>query len=224
MFSLMYSYELTWRDVTLVQLNAAITTQQLFDFFDINGVLHYGIAGGTDDNLHIGDVSIAYSWVHTGLWVWQRNGNDNDNELPLEADGDYTRELGALHFETYNVPSGEIFDKRDSNSLNRVWFQPEEVFPVTGTPEVRQHYFHVPVDSKYLKLAESLEGLELESCLNGTCLDPKPQVVLGLRGAGASVFLDNASYRDFLYSKYEISTVDMESSAIALVSRGVNNR
>ncbi|KAL3681287.1 hypothetical protein R1sor_024243 [Riccia sorocarpa] len=202
----------------LGMLNAGITTQQLFDFFDISGILHYGIAGGADDNLHVGDVSIASSWVHTGLWVWQRAGNDENDELPLESDGDYTRKYGALNFKTYNIQTKRPGDRVDHNLLNRVWLQPEEVFAVTGVPEVRDHLFYVPVTKRYLEVAKPLENLELQYCVNQTCLDPKPKVVIGLRGAAASVFVDNAAFRNFLHDKYKVSTLDMESSAIALVS------
>jgi len=55
----------------LVQINAAITTQLLLSFFDVEGVIHYGIAGNANPDLHIGDVAIPQYWAHTGLWNWQ---------------------------------------------------------------------------------------------------------------------------------------------------------
>jgi hypothetical protein len=75
-----------------------------------------------------------------------------NDSLPLEEFGSYTREFGYLHFGDYNNPTGQR-----ENYLNNVWFQPEEVFPVTGTPEVREHHFWVPVNSKYLKLAKKIQ-------------------------------------------------------------------
>jgi hypothetical protein len=33
--------------------------------------VHYGIAGNANPNLQVGDVTIPYSWAHTGLWNWQ---------------------------------------------------------------------------------------------------------------------------------------------------------
>ena len=38
------------------------------------------------------------------------------------------------------------------------------------------------------------------------------------RGTSASIYLDNAAYRGFIYDKFNISPVDMESAAVALVS------
>lgn len=50
-----------------------------------------------------------------------------------------------------------------------------------------------------------------------TCLPVSPKVTIVSRGASANIFLDNAAYRDFLYNKFGISPVDMESAAVALV-------
>ncbi|KAI6680030.1 hypothetical protein NL676_033911 [Syzygium grande] len=52
-------------------INAAITTQLLLSFFDVEGVIHYGIAGNANPALNIGDVAIPRYWAHTGLWYWQ---------------------------------------------------------------------------------------------------------------------------------------------------------
>ena len=72
--------------------------------------------------------------------------------MSLEAAGDFTRSIGYLHFGDYNNPT-----KTRDNYLNNIWFQPEEVFPVTGTPEIREHHFWVPINAKYLKIAEKIQ-------------------------------------------------------------------
>lgn len=54
-----------------MQINAAITTQLLLSIFNIDGVVHYGIAGNANPSLHIGDVAIPHYWAHLGLWSWQ---------------------------------------------------------------------------------------------------------------------------------------------------------
>jgi len=43
------------------------------------------------------------------------------------------------------------------NLLSKVWYQPERIFPVDGTPEVSQHTFWVPVDKTYFKIAKKLK-------------------------------------------------------------------
>ena len=85
----------------------------------------------------------------------QRYGLGPEDQLPLEANGDYTRDIGYLKIANYtvNVTSGSSYD----NLLNNIWYQPEEVFPIDATPEERQHAFWVPVDSHYYRIAKTLE-------------------------------------------------------------------
>ncbi|KAJ0613224.1 putative adenosylhomocysteine nucleosidase [Helianthus annuus] len=179
----------------LGMLNAGVTTQLLLSLFDIEGVVHYGIAGNANPSLNIGDVAIPQYWSHSALWSWQRYGNGPDDTLPLEDSGDYTRDIGYLNIANYST------NLESDNLLNNIWYQPEEIFPVDGTPEERQHAFWVPVDSGYFTLAKTLE-----------------EVTTVERGTSASIYLDNAAYRTFIYDKFNISPVEMESAAVALIS------
>ncbi|XP_068325654.1 bark storage protein A-like isoform X1 [Pyrus communis] len=200
----------------LSMINAAITTQLLLSQFDIEGVVHYGVAGHANPSLNLADVVIPQYWSHSALWSWQRYGNGPEDELPLEKDGDYTREIGYLNVANYttNVTDGSTYD----NLLNNIWFQPEEVFPIDGTPEERQHSFWVAVDPLYYEISQKLEDLQLERCLNSTtCLPHIPKVSRVERGTSASIFLSNAAYRSFLFDKFNISPLDMESASVALV-------
>lgn len=86
----------------------------------------------------------------------QRFGDGPDDLLSLESYGDYTREFGYLNFSDFNNKT-ESGNKYDDNFLNNVWYQPEEIFPVYGTPEVRQHAFWVPINKRYFALAQQLE-------------------------------------------------------------------
>ncbi|XAR67022.1 Adenosylhomocysteine nucleosidase [Bertholletia excelsa] len=183
---------------SLAFLNAGMTTQLLLSLFRVKGVLHFGIAGNAYPEFQIGDVIIPEYWADTGLWNWQRYGDGPEDELALESGGDYTREYGYLKFSNYDngaTPS--------DNLLNSVWYQPEEVFPVRGTPEIRQHAFWVPVDEHYFSLAKSIERLKMESCVNSTCL-PRTALVARVK-------------REFLSSKFNVTAIDMESAAVAVV-------
>ncbi|KAB5552655.1 hypothetical protein DKX38_009966 [Salix brachista] len=199
----------------LSMLNAGITTQLLLTLFKVKGVLHYGIAGNANPQLQIGDVTIPQYWAHTGLWNWQRYGDGPDDELALESNGDYTREIGYLRLANYQ--NGSENGKPVENLLNNVWYQPEEVFPVDGIPEVRQHSFWVPVNKHYIKVAKRIEGMTFQRCVNSTCLPRAPRAVRVKRGGSANAFVDNSAYREFLYSKFNITPIDMESAAVALV-------
>lgn len=200
----------------LGMLNAGITTQLLVTLFRVKGIVHYGIAGNANPNLQIGDVTIPQFWAHTGLWNWQRYGDGPKDELALESNGDYTRDIGYLEFSHYNNDTKNV--KSPDNLLNRVWYQPEEIFPVNGTPEIRQHSFWGPVDDYYFSLAERLEGMKLTGCVNSTtCLPRTPIVTRVERGVSANVFVDNRAYREFLLSKFNATAIDMESAAVSLV-------
>ncbi|WOL12427.1 bark storage protein A [Canna indica] len=198
----------------LSMLNAGLSTELLVNLFDVNGVLHFGIAGNADSDLQVGDVTIPQFWAHTGLWNWQRYGDGPSDELALESNGDYTREIGFLNISDYAADHNKSF----GNFLNNVWYQPEEVFPVNGVPEVRQHAIWVAVDNHYYQLSQKLEGMELPQCINKTtCLSRRPKVVRVEKGCSANTFVDNAAYRQFLRSKFDVTPLDMESAAVALV-------
>lgn len=197
-------------------INAAITTQLLLSFFSVEGVVHYGIAGNANPSLHIGDVAIPKHWSHLALWSWQRYGLGPDDTLPLEDNGDYTREIGYIKLADFTSNISE--DSSPDNQLNNLWYQPEEIFPVDGIPEQRQHAFWVPVDPTYYNIAKKLKDLELESCINSTtCLSTTPEVKFVKRGISQSIYLDNSAYRSFIYNKFEVSPVDMESASVALI-------
>ncbi|KAM0969607.1 hypothetical protein ACFX13_018103 [Malus domestica] len=204
----------------LSMLNAGISTQLLQTLFMVKGVVHYGIAGNADPQLQIGDVTIPQFWAHTGLWNWQRFGDGPNDELSLESFGDYTREVGYIKFSDFSNKTK--VGTSVPNLLNSAWYQPEETFPVHGTPEVRQHAFWVPVNHKYFSLTKKLEGLKLGSCVNTTCLPRTPKVVAVQRGISANVFVDNSAYREFLNSKFNATPIDMESAAVALVCHQQN--
>ncbi|XP_057967908.1 bark storage protein A [Malania oleifera] len=199
----------------LSMLNAGIATQLLLSLFIIKGVVHFGIAGNANPNLQIGDVTIPQFWAHSGLWNWQRYGDGPADALALESNGDYTRRIGYLKISNYNneTRNGNSSD----NFLNSIWYQPEEIFPVNGTPEVRQHAFWVPVDKHYFALSTKLLGMRFERCVNSTCLPREPVVERVTRGVSAGVYVDNRAYREFLNAKFNASPVDMESAAVALV-------
>ncbi|THG04287.1 hypothetical protein TEA_000751 [Camellia sinensis var. sinensis] len=56
--------------VHCTSMNAAATTQQMLDLFDITGIVHFGIAGNVNNSMSIGDVTIPKQFAHTGIWDW----------------------------------------------------------------------------------------------------------------------------------------------------------
>ncbi|KAA8525275.1 hypothetical protein F0562_007130 [Nyssa sinensis] len=137
---------------------SGITTQLLLSLFKIKGVVHYGIAGNANPSLNIGDVAITQYWSHTALCNWQTYGDGP--ETSPEVNGDYTRRYGYMKFADYTTNATKC--SSHDNLLNNVWYQPEEVFPIDGTPEERQHAFWfllIPISLQFPKSYRALSDL-----------------------------------------------------------------
>lgn len=62
------------------------------------------------------------------------------------------------------------------------------------------------------------QGMKLNRCVNSTlCLGRVPMVLVVERGSSANIFIDNAAYRELLNVKFNVTAIDMESAAVALV-------
>ncbi|CAL5407096.1 unnamed protein product [Camellia sinensis] len=174
------------------KMNAAATTQQMLDLFDITGIVHFGIAGNVNNSMSIGDVTIPKQFAHTGIWDWLKlNGTLGTNDV---AD---------LKIGSYNVPK-----MQGINLLGQIGYSYEEFFSESGKPDTSQPLLWFQI---------RIRGIELEQCVNSSvCLPQKPKLVVGLRGSTANIFVDNAAYRDFLFNTFQVSSVDMESAAVVM--------
>ncbi|XP_019426982.1 PREDICTED: bark storage protein A-like isoform X2 [Lupinus angustifolius] len=183
-------------------VNAAATTQQILDTFDITGIVHFGIAGNANSSMSIGDVTIPKQFVDTGLWDW------------LKPNGTDPSDFAHLDIGNYNDPKGE-----GNNLLGRIGYSNEYFYSESGEPNTPQRVAWLNTTHQWLKLAENLEGIKLDNCLNSSfCLSQQPKVVIGLRGSTANAFVDNAAYRDFLFKTFQVTSLDMESSAVLMTS------
>ncbi|XP_062091908.1 bark storage protein A-like [Humulus lupulus] len=183
-------------------INAAATTQQLLDVFDMKGIIHFGIAGNINNSMSIGDVTIPKEFADTGIWHWL-----NPNAT---VDSDY---IAGLDVKNYNVP------KEGENLLGHIGFKFEQFYSDFGKPNTPQPLVWAQVNQQWLHVASKLQGMELQQCVNSTlCLENKPKLVVGLRGSTSDIFVDNASYRDFLFHTFQVSSSDMESFAVVMTS------
>ncbi|KAK7268462.1 hypothetical protein RIF29_21161 [Crotalaria pallida] len=183
-------------------VNAAAATQQMIDRFDITGIVHFGIAGNANGSMSIGDVTIPKQFVDSGLWDW------------LKPNGTDPSDFAQLDIGNYNDPKGE-----GKNLLGRIGYSAEYFYSQSGDPNTPQRVVWVNTTHQWLKLARNLEGIQLDRCVNSSfCLSSQPKVVVGLRGSTANAFVDNAAYRDFLFNTFQVTSLDMESSAIVMTS------
>ncbi|KAG2608918.1 bark storage protein B-like [Panicum virgatum] len=177
------------------RLNAAVTVQTLIDVFSVSGIVHYGTAGSSNDSMSFGDVSVPKLVAYTGAWTWKKFRSPKESSAELS-------------FGEYNTPNG------GENLLGSLKFRNEELYSV-GKP--MEEVFWLPVDSAWFKIAEQLK-VKLERCNDTFCLPTTPQVVYGLKGSSADMFLDNAEYRKFLFKEFGVSTVDEESAAVVMTT------
>ncbi|XAR52296.1 Adenosylhomocysteine nucleosidase [Bertholletia excelsa] len=163
-------------------VNAAAATQQMLDLFNILGILHFGIAGSVNNSMSIGHVTVPKEFSHTGIWDWVNpNGKLENNDV------------AHIDIGNYNVPKGSGL-----NRLGRIGYSPEQFFSESGKPNTARDLVWFQTTKEWLQLAASLEGLELEQCVNSSeCLPQKPKLVVGLRASTANIFVDNAAYRSF---------------------------
>ncbi|KAK4835829.1 hypothetical protein QYF36_015056 [Acer negundo] len=187
-------------------VNAAATTQQLLDHFDLKGIIHFGIAGNVNNSMSIGDVSIPKQLADTGKWDW----------LNPNATWDPSIYVAELDFVNYNEP----YFNGSNNLLGHLGYETEQFFSESGDPNTPQLLLWAQVSEDWLQVAATnLEGIELEQCLNSSlCLPEKPKLVVGLSGSTANMFVDNAAYRDFLFHNFNVTSADMESSAVVMTS------
>jgi adenosylhomocysteine nucleosidase len=171
-------------------VNAALTAQNLIDRFKIERIVFSGIAGGTDPSLHVGDVVVPEEWAQPMETVIMRETPDGPKAPGWMAD-----EVIAG-----TAPYGVIASKKiDIN-----------------------HEFHNSFKSDPALLATARKvaaSLELKACSSDKhCLDQPPQILVGGVGVSTMSFVDNAKFRDWLYTAWKARATDMESAAVAQVA------
>jgi len=175
-------------------VNATLTAQNLIDRFKIERIVFSGIAGGIDPSLHVGDVVVPEEWAEPMETVIMR-------ETPEGPKAPAWMASEVLPLPVYD---GTIASKKiDTN-----------------------HEFHASfkADAALLDTAKKVAAsLKLKACSSDRhCLDQPPQILVGGMGVSTMSFVDNAKFRDWLYTAWKARATDMESAAVAQVAY-VNN-
>jgi adenosylhomocysteine nucleosidase len=173
-------------------VNAAMTTQSLFDRFTVERLIFTGIAGGIDPCLRVGDVVAPARWAQSFEIIMGRKvaaGFVKPDWLSWAPD---------MPAHGMMMPNAVIVGSGAYPPKPRVWFE---------------------VDALMLEVAASLEDIALSSQTpDGRHLDHTPSLVVGGAGVSSSAFIDNADYRDYLFATFEARVADMESAACAHVA------
>jgi adenosylhomocysteine nucleosidase len=172
--------------------NAAMNTQLALDRFRITHVIFSGIAGGVDPSLHIGDVTVASRWGEYLESVLARETAPGKYALPPWVQ-DPRPNFGML----FPMPV-EVRSARSPDIEHRFWFE---------------------TDPALLAIASGLRDLPLERCdAQRHCLARAPRLVVGGNGVSGQSFVDNASFRDYVFRTFQARVLDMETASVAMVA------
>lgn len=174
-------------------VNAAMTTQALFDHFTVRGIVFSGIAGGVNPGLQVGDVTVPVQW-----------GNYQESLFARETATGFDPGRFTGEYKNY----GMMFPRSSS-------------VPVIGAaPDKLEKRFWFPVDTAALATATRLVGrVKLNRCTaKEECLDKEPHLVIGGNGVSGPTFVDNAAYRQWAWDTFRADALDMETAAVAHVA------
>jgi adenosylhomocysteine nucleosidase len=171
-------------------VNAAMNSQLALDRFDVTGIVVSGIAGGVDPALRIGDVVAAARW---GQY--------------LEAV--FARDVGGK----YQPPS---WAKTPFANYGMIF--PIDV-GVRSAKAGKETRFWFEADRGMLTAAGKIGAVELKRCTTEqACLPNAPSLVVGGDGVSGPAFVDNAAFRQYVFTTFNARVLDMESAAVAMVA------
>ena len=173
-------------------VNAAYQLQLGLDRFPITHVLFAGVAGGTDPALAIGDVVIPEAWAYHGEAVYVNP--DKDGRFQKPSFPQVERENFGMMFPMSVGVTREGLPADTEEKTARM-----ELFPVNAQ-----------------LLAAARRALPKIAPMEKA--GHRVNVSVGGNGVSASVFLDNAAYREWVFRVWQARCTDMESAALAHVA------
>jgi adenosylhomocysteine nucleosidase len=94
--------------------------------------------------------------------------------------------------------------------------RPVEVRTAARPQATRKFWFEA--DPAMLEVARRIGNVELEHCKAGTCLQRKPQLVVGGNGVSGQAFMDNKAFREYTFATFQANVLDMETAAVGHVA------
>lgn len=175
--------------------NAAMTTQQALDHFNITKLIFSGISGGVSPDLNIGDVYVAEKWAE-----YQENY--------------FAREVSSGEYE----PPVWYAPYEEETSFGMMFPQPSSTTAQGGEGDAEEIIRWFYADEDLLAVAEEVAStVSLEDCAGSDCLEHPPVIHVGGNGVSGPTFVDNAEYREYVYSVWQPWGLDMESAGAAHV-------
>jgi len=178
-------------------VNAAATTQNTIDLFNIQRILVVGLAAAINPKLHPGDIVTPGKWAQNGemLMALQRGENYwdiNTNTTNFFNDG--------IHF-------GMMFPR--AVEINRKG----------KTQQV--YWFETAADMNQV-ISSVTANIHLDTMENLIPSTRQPTVTSGGNGVSSQAEIDNPEYRDWLWQNFKADVADTETAAVAQVAL-INN-
>ncbi|GAA5012045.1 5'-methylthioadenosine/S-adenosylhomocysteine nucleosidase [Acinetobacter puyangensis] len=178
-------------------VNAAMTTQMALDHFNVEKIVFSGVAGGINPNLSIGDVSIPEQWSQYQETVMAREVSKDHFEIPPFLNKTPYANFGMVFPQNVQIANG------DKAPEEKFWFKVDE---------------NLMAQAKTILAKPNLNRCTAEE----HCLSHPPKVVFGGNGVSGQSFMDNAAYREYVYSTFQANVVDMESASVGHVAYSNN--
>lgn len=173
--------------------NATMNTQLALDRFKVSHIVFSGIAGGVNPALHIGDVVVPEQWAQYLEMLLAREPSPGRYTLPPGWESAGLANYGMIFPRPVGVRSANAPDKQ-----TRLWFT---------------------VDPGMLQAARGLPQEVLGRCdRQGVCLQQVPRIIVGGNGVSGSAFVDNRAFREYTFSTFQASVLDMETAAVGHVA------
>ena len=174
-------------------VNAAMTTQALLDRTAVRAIVFSGIAGGVNPSLHVGDVTVPAQWGHYQESVFARE--TPQGFAPARVTTPYA-------------------------NFDMMYPQGTSVTVRGAAPDSLERRFWFAVYSASLATSRDVaHRVALTRCASeSACLAHAPRVVVGGNGVSGATFVDNARYREWVWSTFQADALDMETAAVAIVA------
>ena len=184
--------------------NAAMTMQMAFDYFPIERVLYSGIAGGINESLEKGDVTVPARWYY------------HDESAYFNPDGKGGHHV-ADYFKTYSnfYPENRSGAPHYPDYTNFGMIFPDDVAIVMDGIDSPKSMPYFAASPELLEVAD--RAIKRLGELKGLHEDGKAKLFTGGNGVTGSVFADNAEYRVWLREVFRAEVTEMESAAVGQV-------